>query len=103
MWKFTDHTLRTPGSETVDPLTGEVTQVSPVDETVSGMIVPAGEHDMNKGFQAGEYKGFFALRSMPEINLDQVIKGSDTYEIKGVEYWAQKALYVLRLSKWAQA
>jgi hypothetical protein len=103
MWKFTDHTLRVPGSETVDPLTGEVTQVSPVDETVSGMIVPAGYQDMNKGFQAGDYKGYFALRSLPTINKDQIITGSDTYEIKGVEYWAQKALYVLRLSKWAQA
>jgi len=103
MWKFTDHTLRVPASESVDPLTGELTQTGLEDETVSGMIVPAGEHDMNKGFQAGDYKGFFALRSLPTINLDQIITGSDTYEIKGVEYWSEKSLYVLRLSRWAQA
>ena len=91
--------LRTPTEETTDPITGEIVQNNPIDQNVSGIIVPASAEDIQKGFQFGEYKGFFSLPVKPAVNLCKIIDGTDIYDIKGVEWWKDKGIYTLRLSK----
>lgn len=99
MWKFSDYVYMSAQGITEDSLTGEAVPLNPTYETVKGSVVPAGYKDIQKGFQMGEYVGYFHLPCEPKIKVDQIQDVTDNYDILGVEWWKDKGLFVLRLSK----
>lgn len=84
---------------TFNTITGAVTDTTS-DATVYGCIVPSTPQDISRGYQLGSYKGYFvSLVNRPAVGKDKIIVGLDTYNIRSVEYWSQRDVYVLELVK----
>ena len=102
MWKFQllKHVKTSNVGGGIDPFTGEPINAEELYD-VHGMIVPSGPEEINGGFQAGSYTGFFRASSFihkPTPNIDKILDGETMYAVKTIkDIEDHKDLYVLEL------